>query len=704
MFLKKIEEIITPEKLKLYSKTEFNYEKTIKKIIEGSYIPKPLKHIEIPKPNGEKRPIAIADEMDKAVQKCLYSALNEFFDPLFSNHSYGYRPNKGTLKAIKRVKDYYSRKFYHVYKSDIDDFFETIDHEKLVGLLDLYIEDRRIIRLISQYLKNGLINGGYRLHEEGVHQGDVLSPLLSNIYLNQLDSYLEKEGIEFVRFADDFVLFFKSYEEAENGAMKCEGFVNRIGLALEKEKSYFSNFEKGFSYLGCYFKNDVVYIDKERFKRLETSIAELKTLNLDEMLKRLKEKYEGVKRYYFKVVNSTSQVKRLRDTVLNVITQKFKEEFENRTKKEVFETVKNHKIEDLDLKRILKAAYEIYKSEKELIPKDKISSQQKRSVKNLIKSSVIVISEYGIFLGIAKNKITLKKRGKITRSFPKTHIKRIIINSKGVSFSSNFVHMCVKEKISIEFVDYAYNPYAMLYSYNMGYPKTAVKQLEILNSEKRIEFAREFIRAKITNQKNYLRYLNKYHKNINAETEKIKKILLKVKKASGVEELMGYEGVCGNLYWQAIGRVLNEDGFRRITKGAKDTINSAFNYGYALLYSKVQEALVKAGLAVNISFLHSLENKPTLVFDMVEEFRTYIVDRAVVFALNKSNDIYVGADGRLTKNARKRIIEEVNERFASIHKYKKLRRTLEDIINLQAYSLAEAIRQNGEYKAFVARF
>ena len=447
-----------------------------------------------------------------------------------------------------------------------------------------------------------------------------------------------------------------------------------------------------------------MYIDKERFKRLEQSVKELKKLPLNEMLEKLKEKYEGVKRYYFKAVDSPVQIKSIKDTVIVTLTQKLKDEFENITKKEALNTIQNYEIDGIDLKRILKVAYEMYKSEKSLIPKKKVASQQKKTLKNLIKSSMIVITEYGVFLGVAKNKITLKKRGKITKTFPKSRIKRIIINSKGVSFSSSFVHTCVKERISIEFVDYAYNPYAMIYAHNMGYPKTAINQLKVLNSEKRLDFAKEFIRAKLTNQKNYLRYLNKYHKNTGGEIEKIKKIILKIKNASSIDELMGYEGSGGSLYWQGIGKVLKEDGFRRITKGAKDTVNSAFNYGYALLYNKVQEALVRAGLAVNISFLHALDSKPTLVFDMVEEFRTYAVDRAVVFAFNKSDDISVDVDGRLTKNARKRIIEEINERFASMHKYKNEKRTLEDIINLQAYSLAKAINENGEYRAFIARF
>jgi len=187
---------------------------------------------------------------------------------------------------------------------------------------------------------------------------------------------------------------------------------------------------------------------------MEESIKSLKTHSLKEMLEKIKMKYEGIKKYYFKAVDSSKQIKSLKDTVIVTITQKFKEEFQNRTKKEILELVNNFEIEGIDLKKIVKVAYEMYKSDKSLVPERKISSQQKRAVKNLIKSSMIVISEYGIFLGVAKNKITLKKRGKITRIFPKSRIKRIIVNSKGVSFSSNFVHMCVKEKISLEFVDY----------------------------------------------------------------------------------------------------------------------------------------------------------------------------------------------------------------------------------------------------------
>jgi hypothetical protein len=168
-----------------------------------------------------------------------------------------------------------------------------------VNLLDLYIEDKRIINLISQFIENGLFDKAYIDHETGIHQGDILSPLLSNIYLNQFD-FLEREEVEFVRFADDFVLFFKDFDEAKVKSEKAREFVKTLGLDFEIQKSYFSNIEKGFSFLGCFFKDKEVYIDKERFKKHIQTIKELKKLDLRNFLDKLVLKYKGFKNYYFK--------------------------------------------------------------------------------------------------------------------------------------------------------------------------------------------------------------------------------------------------------------------------------------------------------------------------------------------------------------------------------------------------------------------
>lgn len=180
-------------------------------IITGVYIPEPLKKIEIDKPNSdEKRPIALSSIKDKLIQRVLYSNLKEYFETTFSDKSYAYRRDKSTLKAINRTSQFIQEKKYWVLKTDIDNFFETINHDKLLKILDKQLSDKRVIKLISLFIQTGAFKSfDYYEHIEGVHQGDILSPLLSNIYLDLMDKFLEKENISFVRYADDFVVYLK---------------------------------------------------------------------------------------------------------------------------------------------------------------------------------------------------------------------------------------------------------------------------------------------------------------------------------------------------------------------------------------------------------------------------------------------------------------------------------------------------------------
>ncbi len=170
-----------------YQEFKEDFSNQIKNLIDsiliGNYSPEPLKKIEIKKEDGiEKRPIALSSIKDKLVQRVLYKALNEYFDDKFSNKSYAYRKNKSTIKAINRVSQLIQEGNIYILKTDIDNFFETINHEKLLKILDKQISDRSITRLISLFLQTGgFKNFDYQEHDNGVHQGDILSPLLSNI-------------------------------------------------------------------------------------------------------------------------------------------------------------------------------------------------------------------------------------------------------------------------------------------------------------------------------------------------------------------------------------------------------------------------------------------------------------------------------------------------------------------------------------------
>src|SRR5574344_1185333 len=170
-------------------------------IIKGTYIPEPLKKIEINKKNSnEKRQIALSSIKDKLIQKVLYIALREYFETTFSDKSYAYRKDKSTLKAINRTSQFINEKYHWILKTDIDNFFETINHDKLLKILDRQISDKRVIKLISLFIQVGSFKSfDYFEHIQGVHQGDILSPLLSNIYLDLMDRFLEKIEVLHIR-------------------------------------------------------------------------------------------------------------------------------------------------------------------------------------------------------------------------------------------------------------------------------------------------------------------------------------------------------------------------------------------------------------------------------------------------------------------------------------------------------------------------
>lgn len=216
----------------------------------------------------------------------------------------------------------------------------------------------------------------------------------------------------------------------------------------------------------------------------------------------------------------------------------------------------------------------------------------------------------------------------------------------------------------------------------------------------------DFIKGKAKNQINYIKYLDKYHKLLDENIIKMETILKNVKIAQNIEQLMGYEGSISALYWESLRLILEVPFEKRVTFGAKDIVNSSLNYGYAILYGKVQHSLVHAGLSLNISFLHSIDgNKPTLTFDMIEEFRTFIVDRTIISMINKDEPIKLANDGLLTKNSRQLISKNIKEKLGSYTMWKKESIKVENIIQTQCYSLAKSIEDNTKpYKPFIGKY
>ena len=325
---------MTCEEVKDYLKVHGN--ELISQIKRREYKPLPVRRVEIPKPNGGVRKLGIPTVIDRIIQQALVQKLTPIFEPTFSEYSYGFRPNRRCQNAIDRALELLNQGYERIIDLDLEKFFDNVPQDKLIRLVDNTVNDSDITALIHKYLKAGvLINGEFEETTVGTPQGGNLSPLLSNIYLNELDKELERRGLHFARYADDCVIFVKTENAAKRVMFHIVKFIEtKLKLKVNAEKTHITK-PNNLKYLGFSFWKDKEkwksMPHQESFKKLFLKLKNLVkrswSIDLTYRIKKINEVLRGWINYYrqsFMKVKITKIGEWLRNAIRVVIWKQWK--------------------------------------------------------------------------------------------------------------------------------------------------------------------------------------------------------------------------------------------------------------------------------------------------------------------------------------------------------------------------------------------
>jgi len=618
----------------------------------GIYSPAPYQQFRIPKnaAANEWRTLSMPIVADKIVQQAFLHAAGPVIEKQFLDCSYAYRAGKGPIKAIRRLIHIIGGKKEGVLiRFDIDNFFDSLNRPRLLNETSRMLNDGRLTTLIRLWCDAGYISGKGKFSDpdEGIAQGAIISPLLSNIYLHALDSHAIEKGYGYLRYSDNFAIYCPDMP----GALQCHAEIkafleNELHLRLNKDPRTFNHIQEGFAFLGIFIKGGEQRISPEKEVKTRDTLSRLLLPNNAESpeayVKRLNEMVMAKKRFYSFIKPETQyaeidefMVSRIQNLSADLRkrgalknkgdVKRFVMEFlffsdqYGKKKKEIAERIAG---EVVSCKPISKG-----KSRIDPLPENtkgkggqarKTQANRNRYLKHASESAEVLVTTPGVFIGMTGQRLVFRKERKNIHEHPFSRIRQITVTTTGVSFSSDLVQSCAARNIPLAFMDRIGKPYAVLRNPSFPNADLSLQQLNIYGGPKAITLIRKILTGKCRNQINIIKFYTRhrsgrdpaFHGNACSAIERMERDIQKIQQIENdgpFDEIRNRfftgEARVSADYWEIVKKLLPDEleFTARQKRNANDVVNSMLNYGYGILYQRVWDAVVMAGLNPNIS-------------------------------------------------------------------------------------------------------
>jgi group II intron reverse transcriptase/maturase/CRISPR-associated endonuclease Cas1 len=630
----------------------------IDKLLNQNFTPPSLQGFLIENPDESPRPLAVPPFRDRVLQRAVAQVLQPIVDELHYQHSYGYRIGRSRINACYAIQAAWREGYHWVYESDIEDFFDSVDWQRLRVRLQGLWNDERLIHALMQWMQAPVDYQGERIERtQGLPQGSPLSPLLANIMLDDFDNDMQLAGFKLVRFADDFVVLCKSKEQAELAHRTALASLQEHGLKLNADKTHISNMADGFYYLGYLFVNDLALESPKRLRKQHADKSISKLSWFSQIIAREPNAINNI---------NTCEVLKTSQVSTNSTPQA--------------ETIKMTASPSKDWQSSTDTAQQY-------------GERDQQGLLLCITGDSCVLRTHEQHLQVEREQQTLYH-------LPWQQLQAVLLLGNH-HITTPALQDAMQHNIPLHFASQTGKYQGVVWNGQAGAKGSALwlRQQQILaHPQYALILSQEIVGARLVNSAETLRLRNKTD-----AQQQINALIEKLPTAQNQAELNGLEGMGARYYFAALKELLpDEFGFNdRNRQPPLDPFNALLSLGFSLLYSCLESILRTDGLLPWQGFYHQPHGKhATLASDLMEPFR-HLVERLALTLIKrrelKLNDFYITEQQAcyLQKQARNFYLSQLMAKLEEKNAF--------ELMHQQNLSLIRFIEQGENFKAWRVR-